>query len=99
VLQAELDTLGLPRPVQILGVNEVGHHGGNGGVTAGRTIPWLQDEVAYDVWTTWSPAYRDVVILGPDNTEFAVYNLTSHDLAVPANYNALRQLFIDATAL
>lgn len=85
--------------MQIHGVNEIGYQGANGSVTAGRTIPWLQDEATYDVWTTWAPAYRDVVILGPDNVEFAVYNLTSHDLAQPANYNALRQLFIDATAL
>lgn len=51
------------------------------------------------MWTTWAPTYRDVVILGPDNVEYAVYNLTSNDLSDPSAYAALRQLFVDASAL
>ena len=46
----------------------------------------------------WAPTYRDVVVLDGENVIFGVYNLTSNDLAEPANYDALRQLFLDAAA-
>jgi hypothetical protein len=91
--------MGLARPVQILGVNEDGYQSGNTSVTSGRDLPWLQDVPGQDVWTTWAPAYRDVVILGPDNSVYATFNLTTNNLANTASYEALRDLFVEASEL
>ncbi len=50
-----------------------------------------------DVWTDlWSVNYRDVIILDGDNVQVGVYNLTTYDLGVAANYDALRQMLINA---
>jgi hypothetical protein len=95
-MQAEIDALGPPVPVQILGVNAVGHESGNDLAVAGRVLPWLQDEAAVDAWGLWEITHRDVVVLDADNRVTAVYNLTSHDLANPANYDELRALILDA---
>ena len=59
-------------------------------------MPWLQDVPAVDVWSTWAVTYRDVIILDEDNVVVGVYNLTTNDLAVPANYAALRDMLISA---
>ncbi|MCA9592208.1 MAG: hypothetical protein KC776_02830 [Myxococcales bacterium] len=82
--------------IHVLGVNGIGLESGNGSITAGRDIPWLQDVAAEDVWTQWQVTYRDVVIVGPQSTKVGVYNLTLHDLADPTNYAELRQLLLDA---
>jgi hypothetical protein len=95
-MQQELNGLGLALDVVILGVNEVGHESGNDLMTTGRDLPWLQDTALDDVWGTWAPVYRDVVVLDPDNQEIAVFNLTVHDLADPVDYDALKQILIDA---
>ena len=86
--------------IHILGVNEAGLEAGNALTTAGRDIPWLQDvdgnhDGWSDVWTSWDVAYRDVIILDAENAKVGTFNLSSHDLQVPADYNALRQMFID----
>lgn len=54
--------------------------------------------MAQNVWGTWAPVYRDVWVVDADNVLFGVYNLTSNSLAVPANYDALRDLFLAAAA-
>jgi hypothetical protein len=95
-MQQELDALGLALDVRILGVNEVGHESGNDLMTTGRDLPWLQDTVVDDVWGDWAPVYRDVVVLNELNQEVAVFNLTVHDLGDPADYDALKQILIDA---
>ncbi len=79
-------------------MNEVGHESGNASICAGRDLPWLQDVEAQDVWGVWAPTYRDVIVLDGNNVVFGVFNLTSNSLAIPANYDALRQLFLDAAA-
>jgi hypothetical protein len=89
MMQAEIDAGAPAVPCEILGVNGIGHESGNATNCAGRVIPWLQDAAGVDAWTLWGVAYRDVVILDPDNEVFAVYNLTFYDLAVPGNYDAL----------
>lgn len=38
--------------------------------------------------------YRDVVVLDSGNRVAAVYNLTEHDLSVPANYDSLKALLV-----
>ena len=91
-MQAELDAEGLPIEVQILGINAAGLEAGNATITAGRTLPWLQDTAADNVWATWNVAWRDVWILDTNNVPVAVYNLTEHTLADPAQYAELQQM-------
>jgi len=69
---------------------------GNAGMVAGRTLPWLQDEPTVNVWGSWEVTWRDVVVLSPDNRRLAVYNLTQHDLSVPAYYDSLKSLLLSA---
>jgi hypothetical protein len=97
VLQDELDTLGLPVPVKIFGINEVGHESGNETMCEGRDLPWLQPTTEEPVWATWGIEYRDVVLLDGENRAVAVYNLTTNDLSEPLLYEELRTLFIDAS--
>ena len=84
------------RPIHILGVNFIGMESGNPIICAGRTLPWLQDVSAANVWNSWGVTFRDVVILDQNNKRVGVYNLTDHDLRVPANYAGLRALLISA---
>lgn len=84
--------------VRILGVNAIGSESGNAVMTSGRDLPWLQETVAEPVWTTWDVAYRDVVVLDGANRRVAVYNLTEHTLADPANYAELKALLESAAA-
>jgi hypothetical protein len=69
---------------------------GNERIIAGRTLPWLQPAPAQDVWILWHVEYRDVVILGPDNERLGAFNLTSNNLANPANYATLRDRLLAA---
>ncbi len=99
-MQDELDATFPELDIQIAGINEQGHEAGNALITEGRDIPLLQDVDANgdglsDVWSSWDVDWRDVVILDEENVVAAVMNLTSNDLADPANYGALRQLLID----
>ncbi len=95
-MQQELEAAATPLQVQILGVNSAGNASGNDAITDGRDLPWLQDTPEVDAWGLWGVTYRDVVVLGPDNTVHAVYNLTEHDLSDPGNYETLKQIFLDA---
>ena len=94
-MQKELDAEGLAVPVQILGINAVGAESGNDVMCDGRDLPWLQDTAGEQVWQSWNVTYRDVVILNPQNERVAVYNLTTHDLATPANYDTLKSMLRD----
>lgn len=78
-----------PGKVQIVTVNYAGHESGVPAATAGRTLPVLQDTATDDVVGSWQPTYRDVVIVDQKNVPVAIYNLTTNDLGVPANYAAL----------
>jgi hypothetical protein len=40
--------------------------------------------------------YRDVIVLDAENRAVAVYNLTSHDLGRPSNFEELRNILIQA---
>lgn len=84
------------RPIQILGVNEIGLESDNELITSGRTIPWLQSTSDDDAWTLWNVEYRDVYVVGADSEHVATYNLTEHDLAEPANYSALKSMLLSA---
>ena len=95
-MQTEIDSQDTRRPIQILGINGVGLESGNGDITAGSVLPWLQPAVADEVWTQWQVEYRDVVILGPGNERLDAFNLTVHDLADPGNYAALMTQLLEA---
>lgn len=97
-MQAELDAEGLNVSVRIIGVNEIGHESGNADFTDGRDLAWLQETQDDRVWDVWGVTYRDVIILGGDNSVRAVFNLTTQDLEEQANYDELKSLFIEAAA-
>jgi hypothetical protein len=99
-MQQELDTDGHPGlEIRVLGVNDVGLESGNAGMTSGRTCPWLQDTIDQQVWQRlWRPVYRDVIVLDATNRKITAYNLSSNDLALPANYAALKNLLLQAAA-
>ena len=78
------------------GINEAGYESGNSSITSGRDLPWLQDTDEWNVWDTWDPGYRDVIILGVDGAEVGRYNLTSNNLASSSAYAELLALFVDA---
>jgi hypothetical protein len=92
----ELDLLALPVPVKILGVNAAGYEAGNGAVTRGRKLPWLQDTDDQDVWGRWGVTWRDVWILDTENEIIDVHNLTRHDLGDPGNYADFKRILEDA---
>jgi hypothetical protein len=90
-MQQELAAESLAVPVSIIGINPPGLDSGDSLISAGRTIPWLQEEPGGDdPWTDWNVTYRDVVILDSSNVLVDVYNLTEHDLSSPANRDALK---------
>lgn len=72
---------------------------GNPSICSGRDLPWLQDVAVVDVWTTWGVTYRDVWVLDGDNVLYGVFNLTGTSLGVPANYDALKAMFLAAAAV
>ena len=89
-MQGELNATSTTLPIRILGLNAVGQESGNGDITAGRTLPWLQDTHSQDVWTRWKVTWRDVIVLDGDNKVAGIYNLTEHNLATAANYDSLK---------
>ncbi len=95
-MQGEIDAQETAQAVWILGVNAVGLESGNGAMTAGRTLPWLQPGDGNDVWMLWEVEYRDVVILGPGNERLSTFNLTVNDLSDPINYAVLKSRLLDA---
>ncbi len=88
----ELAAEGLPRAVQILGINPQGHASGNAAMCNGRDLPLLQEVGGPAVESTWGATYRDVVIVDESNAWVTAYNLTTHDLRAPANYDELKSL-------
>lgn len=94
-MQGELDAVA-PGAVALLAVNGAGYESGNDGFVMGKTMPLLQDTAQVNAWAAWQVTYRDVVVLDAEGKQRAVYNLTTNDLSVPANFAALRQLLLDA---
>ncbi len=100
-LQDDLERNFPSSDIAILGVNEHGQQSANDVITAKSDVPWLQDvddnqNNVSDVWyDRWQITYRDVWLVDEANELASVFNLTSHDLANPANYNALRQMVVE----
>jgi hypothetical protein len=97
-MQIELDATHPDLAIELLGINEAGHESGNLLMTLGRNLPWLQDPDG-EVWVSWGVAYSDVVIVDADGEGLAFVNLSTFDLAVPANYAVQRDYLIDAALL
>jgi hypothetical protein len=97
-MQQDAALAGLALEVRILGVNGIGQESGNTLNCTGRTLPWLQDVPAQNVWTSWLPTYRDVVIVDDENHRVTAYNLTAHDLTIQANYDELRALLVSTAS-
>src|SRR5262245_36778231 len=95
-MEAELKVERPDLTIELHGVNAIGHESGNSPACAGRVLPWLQDDTVHRVWDTWAVTYRDCVILDDLNQVVTVYNLTTHDLALTANYAELKALLIAA---
>jgi hypothetical protein len=98
-MQDELQATSTPVPIRILGVNEAGEEAANDLICQGRDLPWLQDTAAENAWGLWGVTWRDVWILDRHQAVFAIYNLTSNNLADPARYAELKQLMLDAAAV
>ncbi len=94
-MQTELALVSTKVPIQILGVNSQGLESGNPTITAGRSLPWLQDTAAANVEGAWQAGYRDVVVVDSKNFPLQAFNLTDNDLSVVANFEALKKLLID----
>jgi hypothetical protein len=95
-LRNELRGSNLPVNIEIMGVNQIGAEETfyNTVVTAGRTMPWLQDTPEAGAWTKWGVEYRDVRILDSSNRLAAVFNLTAKPLTEPANKAELKALLL-----
>jgi hypothetical protein len=85
-----------PGAVALLSVNGAGYESGNADFVTGKTMPLLQDTAQVNAWAAWQVTYRDVVVLDAEGRRRGVFNLTTNDLNVPANYAALTQLLLDA---
>jgi hypothetical protein len=82
--------------IELLGVNLITRAAFNGSVTAGRSIPWLQDTDAQRARERWGAAVRDVRILDGRNHTVAVLNLNTHDLSLSHNRALLKSMLLDA---
>jgi hypothetical protein len=91
-MQGEIEAEGWTTDTHLLGVNQIGAESGNETTCDGRSIPWLQDTAQQQVWQKWEVVYRDVIILDGENKRVSVFNLTTYDLAQPANYDSLKSL-------
>lgn len=79
----------------MVGINQIGEEASNPLVAqSSNVLAWVQDTSAEDVRNRWQAAYRDVVILDAFNRPVARDNLTSHDLGVAQNYQALRNALL-----
>lgn len=98
-MQTEFDLHYPTSKIEILGINQKGFEIGNGSITDGRDIPWLQDvdsdaDGQSDVWlNSWPYEYRDVAIVDDDGGYQETYGLTKNDLGVTTNYDALKEKF------
>ena len=68
-------------------------------MTDGRDLSWLQDTHEMLAAASWNAAYRDVLIVGPQNELMgSAYNLSANNLAEMANRETLKSL-IEAAAI
>lgn len=81
--------------MEIVGVNGIGEEEHNGNIAQMlNVLAWTQDTAAQDVWRRWAITYRDLLILDGFNRPIARDNLTSHDLGVAQNYEAVKKALL-----
>ncbi len=80
-------------------MNSQGAESGIPDMCLDRDLPLLQDTATANVWGVWAVAYRDVFVIDWDNRVVAIYNLTEHDLAQPANYAAMKDVLRQAAGV
>ncbi|MCO4770492.1 MAG: hypothetical protein KDA24_10725 [Deltaproteobacteria bacterium] len=97
-MQDDLDLNYPTLDISIIGVNDTAFASGNDSITDGRDLPWLQNTAEADVWNDWGVTYRDVWVLDGDNVPVGIFNVTASSLADTANYDTLKQMFLDAAA-
>jgi hypothetical protein len=97
-IQRELKAANPEINIEILGVNEIGQDSASAValMTGGRNLPLLQNTASQNVWSRWGVVYRDVRILDAQNRLQGVFNVTSQDLAIAANREALKAIFLAA---
>lgn len=89
-MQAEIVAANPASKVRLFAVNDAGEEAYVATAAgASHTIPILQDTAAVGAWGLWNVTYRDVVILDGEGRCLGVYNLTTHNLQVQADYDAL----------
>ena len=93
-MQQELSDTHPELAIQLLAVNEIGYHSGLDTMAALGNLPLLQDTPEAGVWDAWGAGFRDVVILNAANEQVASFNLTTHSLAEPENFAALKSLLV-----
>lgn len=94
-MQTELEREA-PGAIVLLSVNAAGFEAGNADFVMGKTTPLLQDTQAVNAWNSWQVTWRDVVVLDAQGRRRDVFNLTTNDLAVPANFATLKAILLDA---
>ncbi|MBP34839.1 MAG: hypothetical protein CMP31_04220 [Roseibacillus sp.] len=87
--------------IEILGINwNLSDTSANNLVSADNDLPWLQDTVESNVRESWSPVFRDVIILNPANERpIAAFNLTTYNLALEVNRTQLKALLLSIAEL
>lgn len=92
------DELAAERPdldISILHVNVIGDDEVSN-LAMVTDLPILQDDETAAVWDQWEAAWRDVYIVDARNEFVWKMSLTSYPLDEEANYETLKQAFIDA---
>ena len=81
--------------VHIVGINAAGLEGANPDITAGRTLPWLQDPDD-NVWRLYGAEWRDIFLLDADGLVLDRRNLTEFSLTDADNATAYADVLRDA---
>ena len=92
----QLDVADLPE-AGIVGVNQIGYDAGNlgeGSITDGRVVPWVQDTDDAAVWASWRINYRDVLVVDGDRKAVFVTNLSNFGLQDEDNYCNLASVLV-----
>ncbi len=85
--------------IELMGVNLQNHQQFNYKIPAGLTLPWLQDTPQENVWGKWATDFHDLRIVDATGRLYTNYNLTTHNIALSANYQELRNLLLAASQI
>ena len=101
-MQNTVNALNTDLRIEIIGVNHKDQKAYNNLMIEGKTLPWLQDTEAENVWQAWNvdpvQNLRDLRILDARNELIQNYNLVKNDLRIPGNAALLKQILTNAAA-